>query len=479
MTISPTHPTPPLQPPRTSGLHRHRVGWPGLLLAALLAAGPLAAGDAPAHPAITASGVGAGLCVVVGAKPAADLAALTNGGRMLVECLVPTRAAADALRAEVDALGVSGLVTVKHQPAAEPLPYVEALVNLLVADTPPDPAEVRRVVAPLGSTVIAGRPARIPLPAGMDEWPQANRDAGQSNWSRDALVGPVMGFRWIAPQVSNRALDSVGGPQKVPLRLAGGRLFTFIAEPDAGSRRLVSSLECRDAFSGVRIWARPVDLPRQGMHAQFMIANADRLYTYPGRTEPLTCYDARSGEPLRTLPPPEPFPAIPPEPGGNVPHNDPRRAAHKTRIAANSRQLQCAQVIQAGDVLLVQRGNAITAYREADGLRLWQRLWPDVRVMSAAVSGNVLVVVQEPTAVDVGNDRYRGGGEGAAVGRILGLDLTTGADRWSRTDATDGCTGYTMQPPLIFEGRAVIVSKLVDYPSTGAKKPAGSNTNLP
>jgi len=97
------------------------------ILFTLCLAGPLLVGGEAAAP-IAATGVDAGLCVVVGAKPVQDLIGLTNGGRMLVDCLVPDRAAADALRAEVAKAGQTGLITVKHQPTAQPLPYVSTTV---------------------------------------------------------------------------------------------------------------------------------------------------------------------------------------------------------------------------------------------------------------------------------------------------------------------------------------------------------------
>ncbi|MFM2089995.1 MAG: hypothetical protein RLZZ127_484, partial [Planctomycetota bacterium] len=166
---------------RSGAFCRGLMTW---LMGACLTVSLLGAGESRTVPPVAANGVDSGLCVVIGPKSAAELAALSNGGRMLVECLLPTRAAADALRAEIDARGLTGLVTAKHQPAGEPLPYVAHMVNLLIADAPPDQAELRRVVAPLGTTVIGGAVTRIPLPAEMDEWPQANRDPGQANWSR-------------------------------------------------------------------------------------------------------------------------------------------------------------------------------------------------------------------------------------------------------------------------------------------------------
>jgi outer membrane protein assembly factor BamB len=146
-------------------------------------------------------------------------------------------------------------------------------------------------------------------------------------------------------------------------------------------------------------------------------------------------------------------------------------------LQANGLLLQTAQTIQAGDLLMVQRGAVICAYREADGTLLWQRSWPDVHRMAASIAGQRIVLVQEFPRVLAPYASWRGAGQGPVVNRIVGLDLATGADAWTRSDATDGCTGYVIQPPLVHRDRVVVVSKLLDYP--GPKVKAAANSELP
>jgi hypothetical protein len=432
----------------------------------VLLAGFLVAGEASAHPAIAAAKVESGLCVVLGARPASELAALSSQGRMLVECLVPDRPAADALRADVAKAGLSGLVTVKHHPAGSPLPYVDTTVNLLVADQV-DAGEAARVVAPFGATVIAGKATIVPLPKDLDEWPQANRDPEQSNWSRDQKAGPAMGFRWIAPQLSNRGLEDTGGGQKVPIRLTGGRIFTYINEVVDDKR--LTRLEARNAFNGARLWAIPAELPNANHHAQYVIATAERVYAFldPANGKaPLSCLDARTGAVIRQFTLPETFTILPPRPDANKARNSPELQEYERLSAALRRSLDCAQVIVADGRLIVQRENGIAVFDEASGKPLWHRSWPDVAVMATTVAQGRLVLVQEQSSTR--NTSDRGAGIGPYVNRVIGLDPATGTEHWSRTDVlgpADQITGYLSQPPLTYQDRVVMVAKLTEYPS--------------
>jgi hypothetical protein len=157
-------------------------------------------------PILAATGIETGLAVKIGPSTVEELTALTNEGRMLVECLTPDRTSADALREQVAKAGLLGLITVK-QHFSGPLPYVGTSVNLLIADMDapgaPPAAEIARVVAPFGATYLRQKgtwaATRIPLPPTMDEWPQANKGPEQNAWSSDQHAGPITGLRWFSP----------------------------------------------------------------------------------------------------------------------------------------------------------------------------------------------------------------------------------------------------------------------------------------
>ncbi|MEI7768113.1 MAG: PQQ-binding-like beta-propeller repeat protein, partial [Phycisphaerae bacterium] len=434
---------------------------------------------APVHPAIAASKVESGLCVVLGARPVTELAALSSQGRMLVECLVPERPAADALRAEVAKAGLSGLVTVKQQAANAPLPYVDTTVNLLVADQV-DAVEAKRVVAPFGATVIAGKATIVPLPKDMDEWSQANRDPEQSNWSRDQKVGPAMGFRWIAPQISNRGLEDTGGAQKVPIRLTGGRIITYINEVVDDKR--LTRLEARNAFNGARLWALPAAMPAADNHAQYVIATAERVYAFLNPADgkaPLSCLDARTGAVIREFTMPDALMIVPPRPDTNKgPRNSPEVQEYQQLFAAMKRSLDCAQIIIADGRLIVQREHTLAVFDEASGKPLWHRSWPDVVVMTATVVQGHLVLVQEQSGMHDPKDR--GAGIGPYVNTVIGLDPATGKEQWTRNDVLGQpgqIKGYLSQPPLAYQDRVVMVAKLMEYP--GPKNRAAPNTTMP
>jgi len=260
-------------------------------------------------------GVHGGLCVQVGGDDLSFAVELARGGRFLVQVLDPREGVVHAARAELNQLGLYGLISVARLPADGGLPYTEDLVNLLVlsqrglAEIPA--AEIRRVLCPAG--VLLGPPqtlsaqalraagletvtkvsasgswqmAKKPRPEAMDGWTHARHSAAGNAVSRDSLVGPPRRIRWVV-----NAQSEVAG-----LVTSAGRNFY------AGAL-------ARDSYNGLRLWAR--DLIQPGAEGDFVMKRipssmptpvAAGKYLFAVTSGKLVAMDAASGKTVREYP---------------------------------------------------------------------------------------------------------------------------------------------------------------------------------
>jgi outer membrane protein assembly factor BamB len=140
------------------------------------------------------------------------------------------------------------------------LPYVDNLVNLLVADQLGDVAmkEVMRVLAPLGVAWIDGKKIVKPWPKEIDEWTHYLHDASGNAVSQDTRVGPPRHLQWSADPRWARSHEHAAS---VTTMVSGeGKIFYIHDEgiPGVIVRDLPErwALYARDAFSGVLLWKK-------------------------------------------------------------------------------------------------------------------------------------------------------------------------------------------------------------------------------
>ncbi len=214
------------------------------------------------------------------------------------------------------------------------LPYVDNLVNLLVASKPLDLSvgEILRVLAPRGVALLpeamahgaegraqvsfvnlgGRRWAKVvkPVPKGIDDWPQYLYDATGNAVSHDVVVGPPRCLQWVSGPPHTRSHEHT--PSIMALVSSKGRLF-YIA--DEGPIRSVRKpprwrLVARDAFNGVLLWKRDIKVwfphiwvwgatPPQLQRR--LVAAGDRLYATLGFIAPVSELDAETGRTLRTF----------------------------------------------------------------------------------------------------------------------------------------------------------------------------------
>jgi len=266
--------------------------------------------EAQARAILQAAGVQGGLVIHVGCGDGRLTAALRAGDAYLIHGLDTDADNVAKARETIAAQGLYGPVSVdvfdgKH------LPYVDNLVNLVVADDLGSVAmeEVLRILAPEGVAYIGGKKTVKPRPETLDEWTHYLHGPDNNAVAEDSAVGPPRQLQWISEPRFARSHDHLASVTAAVS--AGGRLFYIV---DMGSIAFVAArpqwrLVARDAFSGVKLWDRevgpweyhlrdfrsgPADIARR------LVAVGDRVYVTLGYGKPVTAVDAATGETVRT-----------------------------------------------------------------------------------------------------------------------------------------------------------------------------------
>ena len=290
-----------------------------LLLACAL---PLAEADAaenagPAGEAgeiLAISGVQGGLVVHLGSGEGALTAALRADDRFTVHGLDRDGDHVASARRSLRQRDLYGPVTVDRLTGTR-LPYIDNLVNLLVAEDLDGISreEVLRVLRPGGVACIRrdGGWTRIvkPRPPQIDEWGHYLYDASNNAVSRDTVVGPPRRLQWVGGPLYSRHHDRMSSVSAVVS--AGGRVFSIFDEATPISILVPPewSLIARDAFNGTILWRReigpwhphlwplkagPAQLPRR------LVASGEYVYATLELDGPLSALDAATGETVRT-----------------------------------------------------------------------------------------------------------------------------------------------------------------------------------
>ena len=160
--------------------------WLGLVAGLLLLVSVLcapASGEQTAKQILDTADIKGGLIVHIGCGDGTVTAALHASDRCIVQGL---DADVTAARQTIQSLGLYGRVTAEPW-TGERLPYVDNLVNLVVADQlgKLPMQEVLRVLAPGGVALIGGEKIVKPRPKEMDEWQQHYHNADNNAVARD------------------------------------------------------------------------------------------------------------------------------------------------------------------------------------------------------------------------------------------------------------------------------------------------------
>jgi outer membrane protein assembly factor BamB len=287
----------------------------GLLLAAAFPAlaAPNPAADAEAARIIAATGVQGGFIVNLGAGDVQLTAALRRSDSYQVQGLDRDAAKVPSDREWLLAEKLHGQVTVDvWRPG--PLPYVDNLVNLLVADSLDGISheDLLRVLTPNGVAYYKenGEWQKLvkPRPTNIDEWTHYFYDARGNVASKDMVVAPPEGYQWIGSPRWSRHHDRMSSLSAEVS--SGGRLFYIM---DQGSRISILLpahwvITARDAFNGTILWTN--EIPHWQSHlwplksgptqlARRLVGDGDHIYTTLSIEAPVTKLDGATGKVLK------------------------------------------------------------------------------------------------------------------------------------------------------------------------------------
>ncbi len=277
-----------------------------------------------ARQILATTGIEGGLVVHLGCGDGKLTAALRDGDRYLVHGLDADAGDVERARRYIQSLGIYGPVSADRLDG-EHLPYVDNLVNLVVAEDFGGISmdEIVRVLAPEGAAYVktqTGWTKRVkPRPKEIDEWTHHLHGPDGNPVAEDWVVGPPKHYQWIAGPLWQRAHDTDSSLSA--LVSGGGRIFYMVDEGPIslpGDHPLPDKwfLAARDAFNGVLLWKVPVEhwgwrewkpywfKRRPGnfpinLHRR-VVAAADRVYATLGYHAPVSRLDAATGKVLRT-----------------------------------------------------------------------------------------------------------------------------------------------------------------------------------
>jgi len=251
-----------------------------------------------------------GLVVHLGCGDGTLTASFGEHEGFLIQGLDVNKADVNRARIHIRSLGRYGRVSVDTFDGTH-LPYVDNLVNLVVADDLSDVSmdEVMRILAPLGVACVNGKKTVKPWPEEIDEWTHYLHGPDNNAVAQDTVVGPPAHIQWVAPPKWSRHHES--RPGTFGAVSSQGRLFYVQDEGPIGivDKRFPDdfSLIARDAFNGVMLWKRTMNSWYDtGVHWQRvpqqlnrrLVAVGDRLFVTMGIGERVSMLDAATGETL-------------------------------------------------------------------------------------------------------------------------------------------------------------------------------------
>jgi SAM-dependent methyltransferase len=284
--------------------HSGDTRFAALFVACLLAL--QAASAEQAQDILKASGVQGGLVVHLGCGDGKLTAALRASESFIVHGLDADPSNVATARKHIQSTGLYGVVSVE-QWAGDRLPYVDNLVNLIVANDlgklPMD--EALRVLTPRGVALIGGKKTVKPWPKQIDDWTHYLHGPDNNAVARDSVVDIPRSIQWVAEPRWGRSHEELASMSAAVT--AQGRIFYIEDEAPLASIRYLADwkLVARDAFNGTLLWKHPITswvdhlrqfrsgpahLPRR------LVAVGDRVYVTPNLAGPVLALDAATGQ---------------------------------------------------------------------------------------------------------------------------------------------------------------------------------------
>jgi len=274
----------------------------------------LSAAAAPtANEILKVSGLHGGFIVQLGCGDGTLTTKLHFSDAFVVQGLDTDAAAVRRTREQILARNLTGAVSAATFDGTH-LPYVNSLVNLVVAEDLGDVAmaEVMRVLCPGGAAYVrrngTWNKSIKPWPADIDDWTHYLHDPRGTAVSDDLVAGHPKGLRWTGGPFWARSHEHTASMQAMVS--TGGKVFYVFDEGPTDSIQLPSKmvLTARDAFNGTVLWKHPLHdwfnalFPLKsgpGWMPRRLVAVGDKVYIGPGLGQNLLCLDANTGKVVR------------------------------------------------------------------------------------------------------------------------------------------------------------------------------------
>lgn len=282
------------------------------LLALCLLAGNVGFAQTPQSGSqlVEQSGVQGGFIVHIGAGDGDLTEQLRVNDRFQVHGLERDADAVASARKRLYAEGKYGPIAIA-QWNGKTLPYIDNMVNLLVAENESDVAngEIMRVLAPRGVAMVktgdGWRRIVKPVPDTIDDWTHYLHDATGNAVAHDSEVGPPRRLQWVGSPKWSRHHDRMASMSA--LVSSQGRIFSILDEGSRVSIQLPSQwrLIARDAFNGTILWKRSIDKWHHHLWplksgptqlARRLVAVDDQVYATMGIDAPVSAMNAATGE---------------------------------------------------------------------------------------------------------------------------------------------------------------------------------------
>ena len=268
-----------------------------------------------AEQILETTGIAGGLIVHLGCGDGKLTAALHADESYLVHGLDNNLNNVEEARGHIRSVGLYGKVSVEHLTGTK-LPYIENLVNLVVAENLGAIGidEVTRVLCPNGVAYIntggVWTKTVKPRPDEIDEWTHYLHDASNNAVAHDSVVAPPRRFQWLGSPKWSRHHDRMASMSACVS--ANGRIFYVM---DEGSRACIQlpsrwNLVARDAFNGTILWKQPIASwvtqlwpfkSGPALPPRRLVAVGDRVYVTLGLDfTSLSTLDAATGRVIRT-----------------------------------------------------------------------------------------------------------------------------------------------------------------------------------
>jgi outer membrane protein assembly factor BamB len=263
-----------------------------------------------AETILNESAIKGGCIVHLGCGNGEQTAKLGFNGRFLVHGLDRDQKHVEQARKFIASKGLYGPITVAKLNGTT-LPYADNLVNFVIAEDASmvSKDEIMRVLAPLGTALIAGRKVVKPWPAGMDEWTHFLHGPDNNAVSADKQISRPISLRWVTERPWGRSHDQF--TTLSTMVTSGGILLYIMDDAPLASIRFKPAwtLIARDAFNGQPLWQKSI--PKWINHLRWfragpthlqrrLVAVKNEVYVTLGANAPVVKLEQRTGKILKT-----------------------------------------------------------------------------------------------------------------------------------------------------------------------------------